>query len=445
MSRIRLRYAYMMPQAQPSAVIMRTQLLLCGLLVMNALGLEPNTKNAGRDTGRKLHLQDTTCQGAVYVWWDEGGKQVKSFPTRYAATSFMVQKGNRGLSAVAACNHQIIGRAGPVSAVMTRLLVCAIAEFASPKDCERVHSNNQGWMGLLNLQAYPQYERMTLAHLSVAGSHDSGTNHLSSLAKAQTDYIGTQLNNGARYLDIRPCNNFNGDITTCHGISNYPETLYTALRDVANVLRRNPNEIIFIKMEHQDTVDNNKLTKLYNDILAPWILRPTDALYIQARNSRSLPLIKDMISQNKRCLIFDSDGPQNKADWVPANGGPILFGRFDSSPSFANMRGEYANTGEWNDMWYHLNKQNIVNNGDSLTKLDLYYTPFTYRFSWLSLEAAANDIFNNQHFGDLIDRLFINQNPLAFPSWANVANYDYYRSEATDMAMAQTMQKFFSI
>jgi hypothetical protein len=59
------------------------------------------------------------------------------------------------------------------------------------------------WMGDL-YAAYPKFKDIPINRLLIPGSHDSGTSKMSSAARTQSFTIKEQLNNGMRYLDLRP-------------------------------------------------------------------------------------------------------------------------------------------------------------------------------------------------------------------------------------------------
>jgi hypothetical protein len=59
------------------------------------------------------------------------------------------------------------------------------------------------WMGDLCAK-YPEFEHININRLLVPGSHDSGTSQMSSFARTQSLTIREQLEQGIRYLDIRP-------------------------------------------------------------------------------------------------------------------------------------------------------------------------------------------------------------------------------------------------
>lgn len=102
----------------------------------------------------------------------------------------------------------------------------------------------QNWMSALD-------DSSTLDKISIPGTHDSGTQKTGSgAAHTQNFGIGTQLNNGIRFLDIRvtykKSNPSDDPLQIYHGIINCKITFGNVLNDCVNFLNTNTKETIIM-------------------------------------------------------------------------------------------------------------------------------------------------------------------------------------------------------
>ena len=160
--------------------------------------------------------------------------------------------------------------------VAVLLSSCAVFSFA-----EKPALNAQNWMSVID-------DKTNLADISMPGTHDSAATYVAFGIKArcQDKTIPEQLNCGARFLDIRLCEE-SGKLKLVHNfISCRKGSGFTApklyMDDVVgyclDFLSRNPKEsiVLFIK---EDFGESNK----FEDLLAKQIEKNSDKWYTENR------------------------------------------------------------------------------------------------------------------------------------------------------------------
>ena len=99
-----------------------------------------------------------------------------------------------------------------------------------------------------------------LSQLTLPGTHESCTAFLTEAASCQNWDLGTQLQYGIRYVDIR-CRHVQ-DVFEIHHEEIYVGFNFgEGVRDVSvDFLKANPTECIVMQIKHEDTDADNNLT-----------------------------------------------------------------------------------------------------------------------------------------------------------------------------------------
>ncbi|XP_010257976.1 PREDICTED: PI-PLC X domain-containing protein At5g67130 [Nelumbo nucifera] len=123
----------------------------------------------------------------------------------------------------------------------------------------------------------------------------------------QEDSITQQLNNGVRALMLDTYD-FEGDVWLCHSFGGrcYNLTAFgpalDTLREIEAFLAANPSEIITLILEDYVEAPNG-LTKVFTDagLMKYWF-----PLSKMPQNGRDWPLVRDMVANNQRLIVFTS-------------------------------------------------------------------------------------------------------------------------------------------
>lgn len=147
-------------------------------------------------------------------------------------------------------------------------------------------STNAGYANMYTLK-YAQVKDMALTNINWFGSHDSGAygifnrglgvdgkqsdfinfaqnigmgTHVAKLGQMQTESVLNQLEDGVRYLDLR-LSNSGSSYKSVNDIYITHSSLYASFVDIVNQIdtfvKRNPNEIVFIDINHWYPTDKN--------------------------------------------------------------------------------------------------------------------------------------------------------------------------------------------
>lgn len=197
------------------------------------------------------------------------------------------------------------------------------------------------WMGDL-YQKYPAFGDIRINRLLMPGSHDSGTCKMSSSAKTQSQTIKEQLEQGMRYLDIRPkvhdstyyvqhgetgpdgsadLGHYSSDLDPDDASNN--KYIFKQIRDF---LKGHPYEILILKFQNytafnrQDYYDFIKLIRCYFTFDTP-NSKCELARYDHGTGARiAQETVRSLITSHKRVfIIWDTENvptdPQCKEIW----------------------------------------------------------------------------------------------------------------------------------
>ncbi|KAL8471814.1 hypothetical protein ACS0TY_029156 [Phlomoides rotata] len=133
----------------------------------------------------------------------------------------------------------------------------------------------------------------------------------------QEDSVTDQLKNGVRALmldtydfedDIWLCHSFGGK---CYEYTKFERAIDT-LKEIEAFLSANPSEIVTVILE--DYVQTPKgLTKVFTDagLMKYWF-----PLSKMPQNGQNWPLVKDMVSNNQRLLVFTSEKSKESSEGI---------------------------------------------------------------------------------------------------------------------------------
>lgn len=180
------------------------------------------------------------------------------------------------------------------------------------------------WMGYL-YKEYPAFRDIPINKLLIPGSHDSGTSKMSSSAKTQSLTIKEQLEQGIRYLDIRPkvhnstyyvhhtetgpdgsadLGHYSANLDPDSASDNY---IFKQIRDF---LIRNPQEILILKFQNykafnrQDYFDFIALINAYFTIDTPEASKCELARFVHGTGTYiAQETVGSLIDSHKRVFI----------------------------------------------------------------------------------------------------------------------------------------------
>ena len=115
-----------------------------------------------------------------------------------------------------------------------------------------INANMPRWMSRL-----PDFLR--LSELSVPGTHDTMARYGGDIAECQSMSITTQLNSGIRYVDIR-VRNENDKFEIYHGIEHQNADFDDVLGPIAQFLKDNPGETVFMRVKKERNNKNSTMT-----------------------------------------------------------------------------------------------------------------------------------------------------------------------------------------
>ncbi|PIN27178.1 hypothetical protein CDL12_00038 [Handroanthus impetiginosus] len=133
----------------------------------------------------------------------------------------------------------------------------------------------------------------------------------------QEDTITEQLNNGVRALMLDTYD-YEGDIWLCHSFGGRCrdftafEPAIDTFKEIEKFLRANPSEIVTLIL--QDYVETPKgLTKVFREagLMNYWF-----PLSKMPRNGQDWPLVRDMVANNQRLLVFTSVESKEKTEGI---------------------------------------------------------------------------------------------------------------------------------
>lgn len=212
------------------------------------------------------------------------------------------------------------------------------------------------WMGALS-------DTMSLAQLSIPGTHDSGAKvePISGTAKTQNLSIAEQLTAGVRYLDIR-CRHIGNSFTIHHGAIYQNLNFDDVLNACIGFLNSNPTETIIMSVKEEHT--------------------PTD-------NTRSFE------------QTFDAYVAQNTSKWDLGNGISTLGsvrGKIKLLRRFSAGTTKGIDATNWAD-----NTTFEINNPAASLKIQDYYKVDDLNAKWTKVESLLNEAKNST-----VKKLYVN-------------------------------------
>jgi len=120
--------------------------------------------------------------------------------------------------------------------------------------CSSAPSGDTDWMASLP-------DTLTLAALTIPGTHDSGAIHepATGIAKTQTLTFAEQLDAGVRYFDVR-CRNFDDQFLIYHGSIDQDQTFDDVLAAMYAFLDAHPHEVLIVSVKEELAAQGATLT-----------------------------------------------------------------------------------------------------------------------------------------------------------------------------------------
>ncbi|GMI75313.1 PHOSPHOLIPASE C-LIKE 1 [Hibiscus trionum] len=196
----------------------------------------------------------------------------------------------------------------------TGLSCLSCSEAFEGSRCIRSSATNQ--FQITNSLPFNRYAFVT-THNSFANEEEPLHTGIRLTFVNQEDSVTKQLNNGVRALmldtyefkgDIWLCHSFGGK---CHDFTAFWLAIDT-LKQVESFLSANPSEIVTLFLE--DYVDTpNVLSKVFQDsgLMKYWF--PVSSM---PRNGQDWPLVKDMIANNQRLVVFTSKQSKQESEGI---------------------------------------------------------------------------------------------------------------------------------
>ncbi|XWS23073.1 hypothetical protein CRYUN_Cryun29cG0090400 [Craigia yunnanensis] len=160
----------------------------------------------------------------------------------------------------------------------------------------------------------------------------------------QEDTVTQQLNNGVRALMLDTYD-FKGDIWLCHSFEGKCHD-YTAfglaidtLKEVETFLSANPSEIVTLILEDYVEIPNG-LSKVFRDsgLMKYWF--PVSSM---PQNGQDWPLVKDMIANNQRLVVFTSRRSKQESEGIAYQWNYMVENQYGDD---GEHTGECSNRGE---------------------------------------------------------------------------------------------------
>ncbi|KAM0905365.1 hypothetical protein ACQ4PT_017426 [Festuca glaucescens] len=133
----------------------------------------------------------------------------------------------------------------------------------------------------------------------------------------QEDTVTAQLKNGVRGLMLDTYD-FNNDVWLCHSFGGncYNFTAYqpaiNVFKEIQTFLAANPSEVITVFLE--DYTVAGSLPKVFN---ASGLMKYWFPVANMPKSGGNWPLLKDMISQNERLIVFTSKKAKEASEGIP--------------------------------------------------------------------------------------------------------------------------------
>jgi hypothetical protein len=197
------------------------------------------------------------------------------------------------------------------------------------------------WIGDLSIY-FPAFKNILINRLLIPGSHDSGTSRLGSSAKTQSFTIKEQLENGIRYLDIRPkVHNstyyIHHEITGPDGSADlgyYSANLNPddasnnkyIFKQIRDFLKNNPSEILILKFQNYKSFGKDDYFNLISLIKAYFTFDTPTSKCQLARFDHGTgayiakETVGSLLNANKRVFIIWAEAdvpvePKSKQIW----------------------------------------------------------------------------------------------------------------------------------
>jgi 1-phosphatidylinositol phosphodiesterase len=291
------------------------------------------------------------------------------------------------------------------------------------------------------------YDQTLLSHLSIPGTHDSGTEKITNnvldgfgWAKTQNFSIEQQLNDGIRFLDIR-LKNEGSTLELYHGSVDCDVSFDKVLDWVKAFLSKNPREVILMSIKNED--EDQDITGNLNNYFgnAKW----KDLFFLGNCRDR-LPMMSEVrgkIVVFKRFKYATSEDMPYFIDWYTDwDGADVGSKTFQIKNTYMNQQFWYYIEDEYKEN--DTNKKlkvvtNHLNNAKKGDRDDFYltfvsisynppfhnHTPYQYAWGGTGIDPAMNPSLEN----------FLSNN-LGANRWGVVA-LDFYNNHAENNNIVQ--------
>ncbi|CAN1794806.1 PI-PLC X domain-containing protein At5g67130 [Linum perenne] len=207
-------------------------------------------------------------------------------------------------------------------------------------------------------------------------------------ATNQEDNVTQQLNGG-----IWLCHSFKGK---CHDITAF-EPLMDTLKEIEAFMTANPSEIITLILEDHVKAPNG-LSKLFNSSGLNKFWFPVSKM---PKGGRDWPLVKDMVADNQRLIVFTSDQSKQESEGIAYQWNFVVENQFGNG----GLKGNCTNR-----------KESVpMNDKDKSLVL-------VNHFGTLPARGISCD-YNSKGLMEMLDKCYTS----AGNRWANFVAVDYYK------------------
>ena len=180
---------------------------------------------------------------------------------------------------------------------------CQFAFLTQKKksSCQCIGSNKNDWISKLDANK-------KLRDVVIPGTHNSASSTISKwslfsgVAVCQNLTVYQQLNEGARYLDVRVCGH-NNDVVTCHGIVKGGK-LADVVDEVKVFLRDNPKEFIIFEIKDEAPMTSSQKHQVLHLIQSTFGERMITYVDLQTWFQLKQVTIGDIRRRQKNVLIL---------------------------------------------------------------------------------------------------------------------------------------------
>ncbi|HET9987768.1 MAG TPA: phosphatidylinositol-specific phospholipase C [Kofleriaceae bacterium] len=148
----------------------------------------------------------------------------------------------------------------------------SLAALIALAACSSQPTGDGDWMASLP-------DTLSLAALTIPGTHDSGALHepAAGLAKTQTLTFAEQLDAGVRYFDVR-CRNFDDQFLIYHGSIDQDQTFDDVLAAMYAFLDAHPHEVLIVSVKEELAPQGATLT--FEQLFAQYAARDPARWYL---------------------------------------------------------------------------------------------------------------------------------------------------------------------